>query len=179
MANEVVVKVRADTKKAQRSLNDLKGSGDKLNTGIKRAAKGGAIALAALGTAAAASAVKMAVEFEAAMSEVRTLIPDASNEAFGKLNADLATFMRDMNVASADAVPALYSALSAGVPPDNVIDFLRVAFSPFSGAWTPSSRCSWRWWKWVAAGSRWGRLQVIKWWWRRTGSFVWSHPFPD
>ena len=55
MANEGVVKVRPDTKKAQRSLNDLKGSSDKLNTGLTRAAKGGAIALAALGTAAAAS----------------------------------------------------------------------------------------------------------------------------
>ncbi|HIC69952.1 MAG TPA: phage tail tape measure protein, partial [Candidatus Latescibacteria bacterium] len=136
MANEVVVKVRADTRKAQRSLNDLKGSGDKLNAGLKRAMKGGAIALAGLATAAAASAIKMAIEFEAAMSEVRTLLPQASDEAFGALTADLTAFMKEMNVASSDAVPALYSALSAGVPQDNVIDFLRVASQAATGGVT-------------------------------------------
>lgn len=66
-------------------------------------------------------------QFEQGMAEVFTLLPDMSEDARTQMSADMLQFSSDMNVLTDEAVPALYSAISASVPPDNVFDFLSTA----------------------------------------------------
>ena len=94
-----------------------------------------ASALAAAGVAATikeiASAlmecVDAAVTFENSMAEVFTLLPDSTAQAREKMSADMLQFSSDMNVLTEDAVPALYQAISAGVPDENVYAIMEVA----------------------------------------------------
>ena len=54
------------------------------------------------------------------MNEVFTLVPQASAEARDKMIADVKAFSSEMGILPEKAVPALYQAISAGVPQDNV-----------------------------------------------------------
>ena len=82
----------------------------------------GGVALAAVG----AAAVKMGIDFEKSIAEVKTLLPSLSEQGFNVLKSDLLDLSKEMGVTTDELVPALYQAISAGVPPENVIDFLRV-----------------------------------------------------
>jgi TP901 family phage tail tape measure protein len=94
-----------------------------------------ASALAAAGVAATIKeissalmdCVDAAVTFENSMAEVFTLLPDSTAQAREKMSADMLQFSSDMNVLTEDAVPALYQAISAGVPDENVFAFMEVA----------------------------------------------------
>ncbi len=94
-----------------------------LKTGLKAGAIGGATALAGLGLAS----LKMGMDFEKSMAEVKTLLPTISKEAFGKMKDDVLDFSKEMGIATDKAVPALYQAISAGVPRENVMEFMTVA----------------------------------------------------
>lgn len=93
----------------------------------------GLFAVRALGNAARAvsafvvDSVKQFSEFDKGMREVWTLLPDLSSDAFGVLQDDVRAFVREMGIAHSEAVPALYQAISAGVPQENVFDFLTTA----------------------------------------------------
>lgn len=85
-------------------------------------------------TAAAAAAIKFANEsvkefqsFDTKIREVYTLLPGISEEAMGQLQADALNAGREMGRLPDETIPALYQALSAGVPQDNVFDFLETA----------------------------------------------------
>lgn len=87
------------------------------------------VAMTAMGTAIVAGfalAVKSAVEFETAMREVNTMIglSQAEFEAFSKEVDDLAT---DLGIDAVEAAEALYQAISAGIPKENVLEFLQIA----------------------------------------------------
>lgn len=81
---------------------------------------------AALGTVAAYS-TKVGMELEQGMNEVFTLLPNASAEAMGAMTNDVRDFSKEFGVLPKDVIPALYQSLSAGVPEDNVFEFLEVA----------------------------------------------------
>ncbi len=102
----------------------------KSQSSIKKFGKAAGMALAGMGVAAAGAGIamaKMAMDFESNMGEVATLVPNMSKEAFGTLSKDILQFSKDVGIATSEAVPALYQAISAGVPPDNVIDFMNIA----------------------------------------------------
>lgn len=103
---------------------------DKNRSAIKKtaavASKAGMAAGAAVSLITAA-AIKMGVEFESSMAEVRTLLPDLDDEGFAKLTASVLEFSKQTGVATDEAVPALYQAISAGVPQENVFEFMKVA----------------------------------------------------
>jgi len=105
-----------------------KGVGGSLVAGLARFA--GPVALA-LGAAAVGKFVfdstKEFIGFEQKMREVYTLLPGISKDAMGEMQEDVKTLARDMGVLPNDAVPALYQAISAGVPKENVFDFLETA----------------------------------------------------
>jgi len=92
-----------------------------LKTGLKVGAIAGAGALAGIGTAS----IKMGMDFEKSMAEVKTLLPELSEKGFDKLRDSVLDLSAEMGVATSEMVPALYQAISAGIPPENVIDFLR------------------------------------------------------
>lgn len=96
----------------------------------KVAATGMAVAAAAMTAAVikfSVEALQAFAEFEKGMNEVYTLLPGISKRQMGQLEADVLSLSREMGVLTTDMVPALYQAVSAGVPKDNVIDFMRVA----------------------------------------------------
>lgn len=65
--------------------------------------------------------------FEAGVSEVFTLMPGASAEAMGQMKRDVLAFGVEVGRTSDEVLPALYQAISAGVPTDNVFDFMQIA----------------------------------------------------
>lgn len=110
---------------------------DKRASGIGKVfTTAGAIAgagIAAVGAAATAiggavvGMTKNAMGFEKQMGEVYTLLPGLSKEAMASMNSDVLEFAKNMGVLPDEVVPALYQSISAGVPRDNVFEFLEVA----------------------------------------------------
>lgn len=123
----VEAKVTADTSQFDRSMSRVSGS----FAGVGAAAKKGmAVAATALATGAAAAAVKGVTAFagfESGMNEVFTLMPGITDKAMGDMGDDLKNFSKEMGVATGEAIPALYQAISAGVDKDNVFSFLETA----------------------------------------------------
>ena len=73
------------------------------------------------------SAVKTFVEFDTGMREVFTLMPELSAEAKKQMTADVKDLSEEIAVLPTDVIPALYQAISAGVPKENVFTFLEIA----------------------------------------------------
>ena len=121
---------------------DAKGAVDALNEGDsafgkfgKAAALAGVAGVAALGAIGVKGVLNIA-KLETGLSEVRTLLPTLTDEGFAKLRDDVIAFSNEMGVATDEAVPALYSAISAGVPPENVIEFMKLATAAAVGGVT-------------------------------------------
>ena len=70
---------------------------------------------------------KGAFELEKQFAEVRTLLPKVGDKAFGALEKDVIALSNELGMAAEDVIPALYQAISAGVPTKNVISFLRTS----------------------------------------------------
>ena len=119
-----VLRLEADPKNLRRDLDQEKaGVGQRMGS-IAKVATG--IATAALAGIATAS-VGAAKELEKGFAEVRTLLPDISNQGFGEVRAGLRDLQAEFAVLSGDAVPALYQAISASVPANNVVEFMEIA----------------------------------------------------
>jgi TP901 family phage tail tape measure protein len=89
----------------------------------KAAAAGAAAAIVGL-------TVKSVTEFaslEKGMNEVFTLMPGISRTAMSKMTDQVRSFGKEFGVLPDETVPALYQAISAGVPAGNVFDFLETA----------------------------------------------------
>ena len=87
---------------------------------------GAAVATAAVAKFAKDSLMEFA-SFEKGMKEVYTLMPGISKEAMGKMEDDVLKLSKEMGKLPEEVVPALYQAISAGVPQENVMTFLEVA----------------------------------------------------
>ncbi|OEJ13071.1 hypothetical protein BFL38_00450 [Brachyspira hampsonii] len=61
------------------------------------------------------------------MREVLTLLPKLSNEGFESLKQETLAFSKELGKVPEEVVPALYQSLSAGVPRENVFEFLKTA----------------------------------------------------
>ncbi|HRJ44240.1 MAG TPA: phage tail tape measure protein, partial [Caldilineaceae bacterium] len=127
----LVVELATDATEYHRGLNQASQStsswGGKLAGIAGKAALG---AMAAAGAAIAgvgAAGVKEFVGFQNSMNEVFTLLPGITGEAMGKMQEDVKGFAKEFGVLPKETVPALYQALSAGVPKDNVFNFLEIA----------------------------------------------------
>lgn len=99
-------------------------AGESMGQRMKKAV-GGAVVGGAIGAAFSSTAVFAG--FEKRMNEVFTLLPNLSRDAMDKMTADTKAFARETGRTTEEVIPALYQAISAGVPPENVFDFLRVA----------------------------------------------------
>ena len=84
------------------------------------------VATAAFG-AAATSGIREFASFEKGMNEVFTLLPGMSKSAMDAMSDQVLATSKKMGVLPEEVVPSLYQALSAGVPPGNVFEFLEVA----------------------------------------------------
>ncbi len=99
--------------------DSMKSAGDNINK-----------VFAGIGVAAGAVAGKSLSafrDFETGMNEVFTLMPGTSQAAFDSMNKDVLALSKQIGKLPEDVIPALYDSLSAGIPPDNVFDFLETA----------------------------------------------------
>lgn len=85
------------------------------------------LGMAAGAAAAFGKGITDFADFERGMNEVFTLIPDAGQETFDKLTQQSKDFAAEFGVLPDQVIKPLYDSLSAGVPPDNVFDFLESA----------------------------------------------------
>lgn len=74
-----------------------------------------------------AKATMDAAGFEKQMAEVFTLIPEASEQARDQMTAHAREVAKEIGVIPSEVAPALYQAISAGVPADNVFSFIEAA----------------------------------------------------
>ena len=125
MANvvEILIKARDDASKA---LDRVGGRLDNLADRARRA-RGPLLAVAAATAGIGIAGVKMAADFETALAEVRTLLPNLDQGGLEQLRKGILDFSKELGIATNQSVPALYQAISAGVPADNVLDFMRTA----------------------------------------------------
>lgn len=65
--------------------------------------------------------------FENQMNEVFTLLPDISREAMRAMQDDVLDLSLAMSIMPDQVVPALYQAISAGIPEENVFAFMETA----------------------------------------------------
>ena len=104
-------------------------------------------AIAGAAVAAFAVAAKAAIDFAKESSrefqqfdkqirEVYTLMPGMSTKAMDAMSGDVLAFSAEVGRVSDEVVPALYQAISAGVPQDNVFEFMRVASDAAAGGVT-------------------------------------------
>lgn len=136
MAKPIMVKITGDAGGFKKALGEAEQKLGSFVSGI--ATKGAAIAgaLTAAGGALAVSGVKAFADFDTKMREVLTLLPGAGQETFDELSGQVKTFANEFGVLPDEVVPALYQALSAGVPKDNVFEFLEVAQQAAKGGVT-------------------------------------------
>lgn len=97
-------------------------------TGTLGPAIAGAFAVGGAAVAGFATAsVAQFADFQASMNEVFTLLPGISDDAMGDMTDQVKDFSKEFGVLPDKVVPALYQSLSAGVPADNVFNFLEAA----------------------------------------------------
>ena len=117
----------------------LKQTSKRLEGFGKSVAKVGATAGLAFAGAAASigvAGVTAFSSFEKNLKEVMTLLPDAGKEVFDELSEQTKSFAKEFGVLPDKALPALYSALSAGVPRENVFTFMEIAQKAAKGGVT-------------------------------------------
>lgn len=117
------IKILGDAVDLEKALNKAHG----LVGGFGKLALGAAAGAAGAIGGLAVAGLKSFGELQSGMNEVFTLMPGISADAMSKMTGDLQDFDKEFGVLSDKSVPALYSALSAGVPADNVFDFMATA----------------------------------------------------
>lgn len=73
------------------------------------------------------AAIKLAADFDSSMHKVASLIDGVTNEQFKNLSNATLKLSTEMGVDAVKSADALYQALSANIPQENVIDFLRIS----------------------------------------------------
>ena len=126
---EFVAKIGADMKGFEKGV-------DKANTKMGQFAKDFSKHRKAIGAGMTAMggaivgglglAMKSAADFEAGMREVNTMM-GLGQEEFQAMSADVLKLAKDIGVNAVEATGALYQAISAGVPQENVLTFMEIA----------------------------------------------------
>lgn len=111
-------------KKAQSEIRGMKSKmGNMGMGGVAAAAQEAGRAILEFGV----DAVKTAGKIDASMNEVFTLLPGLSKGAKDKMTQDMLALSQEMGKMPEDMIGSLYNALSAGVPKENVFNFLKEA----------------------------------------------------
>lgn len=134
----LLLKLAADSKQWDKGFRDAEKSSDKFGKGMgdlsklaKTALAGGVAGAAAVAAAKIAQFSQESLEefkqFEKGMSEIFSLMPGMSEKAMGEMEADILKLGSETGRLSSETIPALYAAISAGVPDSNVFEFLQTS----------------------------------------------------
>ena len=96
-------------------------------TAAQGLAKHAGLLIAGALAGAAAKSVAAFAQMDTGMREVFTLMPGMSEQAMGQMTDDVKAFAAEYGLTTSKVIPALYQAISAGVPPDNVLTFMETA----------------------------------------------------
>ena len=131
------VSIYADASQAIEAFGKLKDKTTDLEKGFDKIGKSfdkfGSLAAKSLtvpiaaGTTAFALATKKAIDFDNGMRKILSLLPNLSKDSLNVLRDDLLDFAKEAGKAPEEVVTAAYDALSAGVPEDNLFEFLEQA----------------------------------------------------
>jgi TP901 family phage tail tape measure protein len=97
--------------------------------------KGALIISAALG-AAAVKSLRAFVDFDTGMREIFTLMPGMTDEAMTLMSSQVRDFAEEFGLLTSEVIPALYQAISAGVPQGDLFSFMEVAAKTARGGVT-------------------------------------------
>ena len=125
--SEAVSDLKSVEKQAKLSGGKMEKTLDKVGKAMKKAIVAGAVIAAAAVTAFAVSSIKKFADFENKMNEVFTLLPGITEEAMGAMSDDVKALSEEMGLLPDEIIPALYQAISAGIPQENVFDFMKIA----------------------------------------------------
>ena len=119
---DAVLKLGVDKKDFDRSMSGIaKSVGEhRKKIGVAMTAMG-AVIVGSLGLA-----LKSSVDFESSMREVNTMM-GLSQKEFKEFSKEVQDLAADLGVDAVESAKALYQAISAGVPKDNVLEFLEIA----------------------------------------------------
>ena len=126
-AGDLYVEISVDEKGFANSLNSAQKTFE--NAGKKMASAGAALSksitlpIMAIGAGLGALG-KGAMDMEKSMAEVFTLMPGMTQDAMDGMTDEIKNFSKEFGMLPEEVIPALYQAISAGVPPDNVFEFL-------------------------------------------------------
>lgn len=128
------VYINADASQAIEAFGKLKDKTTDLEKGFDKIGKSfdkfGSLAAKSLtvpiaaGTTAFALVTKKAIDFDNGMRKILSLLPNLSKDSLNVLRDDLLDFAKEAGKAPEEVVTAAYDALSAGVPEDNLFEFL-------------------------------------------------------
>lgn len=127
---------RKGVEQAQAEMAKLSGAVGQTQSKISNNAKMVAASVGAAAIGIGIAGATAFIGFEKSMNEVFTLIPGTSQQAMDAMTGDVKNFSKEFGVLPDAVVPALYQALSAGVPQGNVFDFLETAQKAAKGGVT-------------------------------------------
>ena len=111
--------------KVNSQLKGLQGKVQKLAPSLRKIGVGMAVAGGAI-VGGFAISLKAAADFETSMREVNTMM-GLSQQEFTDFSKEVQALASDLGVDAVESAQALYQAISAGVPKENVLDFLAIA----------------------------------------------------
>ena len=130
----LLVKIGADSKGLQSGMAAAQSAASKFGSGVVSAGKtavkataGVAAAFTGVAVAIGTKALSEVADFQKGMNEVYTLMPGMSEAAMKSMENDVKSFSKKFGTLPNEVIPALYQSISAGVPENNVFEFLEVA----------------------------------------------------
>lgn len=142
----MTVDIEANTSSYEEAINKLGSSADDIGSkfkdigskimGVGAGLTAGLTAPIVAVGAALGGLVADAAKFHGSMNEVFTLLPGISQQAMDDMTQQVQDFGVEFGRLPEETVPALYQALSSGVPQDNVFQFLEVATKAAEGGCT-------------------------------------------
>ncbi|QKS71949.1 phage tail tape measure protein [Paenalkalicoccus suaedae] len=134
---EAVLKLRDDFSGEMRKATDEVKKSESIFGGFAKNAGKALLGVSAATAGAMAYSTKQFADFEQGMNEVYTLMPGLSEKAMGEMEGHVLDFSKQFGVLPNETIPALYQAISASVPKDNVFEFLETAQMAAKGGVAP------------------------------------------
>ena len=119
--------LRLDKRNFDSGIGEAEGRFSRFGGAAKSLAKGVALGAGAAVAGAVVTGTKALFDFDTGLREVFTLMPGITEQARTAMQEDVLAFSKSAGIATGEVLPALYQAISKGVPADNVFEFMEIA----------------------------------------------------
>ena len=132
----VLVGLDAKDEGLDRGFDSIGRKASSLGSVIGKAVAAGAVVATTAIVGLTVKGLQEFTKFDQGMREVFTLMPGISGRAMGEMTQQVKDFSVEFGVLPEKTIPALYQAISAGVPRENVFSFLETAQKAAAGGVT-------------------------------------------